>query len=180
MLTPLAQESFYSSKIDENVCKKAFSFITKHQEKFTQQSWQCRIRTSMGLTPSILNLPDFHELKLHAMSHVYNYMFQTKIYTDGYIKESWVNIYEKSFYQEFHNHIAPVNKYLSGVIYLTDENSNIEFNIGKTTIFTPEFSQIIIFPENVPHRVMENKNDKLRISLAFNFVCCEVWDIISL
>lgn len=180
MLNPISKETFYSSKIDENICNKAFSFITAHQEKFTEQSWKCKIRTSNNITHNIINMPDLHELKMHAISHVNNYMYLRESFTDGYIKESWVNIYEKDFYQEFHTHVAPINKYLSGVIYLTDENSNIEFNVEKRFSFKPEFSQIIIFPEYMQHRVVENKNDKLRISLAFNFVCSEIWDIVTL
>ena len=168
------------SKLDEDVCKKASNFITANQEKFTEKSWNCRIRTSSNLTQNILNITKLHDLKMHALSHVYNYMYLKNIFTDGFIKESWVNIYEKNFYQEFHTHTSPVHKFLSGVIYLTDENSNIEFNIQNRHKIKPEFSQILIFPEDLPHRVVENEKNTLRISLAFNFVCCESWDIISL
>ena len=180
MLNAIVQESFYSEKIEESVCKKAVEIITPHLEKFKEQPWDCKVRTSNTLTYNILNIPALHELKMHALSHVYNYMYQTKLFIDGYIKESWVNIYEKDFYQEFHTHTDPVNNYISAVIYLTDENSEIEFNIAKRTKTKPEFSEILIFPGHLPHRVIQNKNDKLRISLAFNFVCCEVWDIINL
>jgi len=180
LLTPIVQENFYCAKIEENVCKKALDFITPHQQKFEEQTWNCKIRTSNTLTHNILNLPDLHELKMHALSHVSNYMYQTKLFLDGYIRESWINIYEKDFYQEFHTHTGPIYKYISAVIYLTDDNSEIEFNLEKRTKIKPEFSQILIFPEHIPHRVIQNKNDKLRISLAFNFACCEVWDIINL
>lgn len=180
MLNSINKETFYTSKIDNDVCKKTFDLIINHQEKFTEQSWNCDVRTSNNITHNILNVPDFHDLKMHALTHVYNFMYLKKMFTDGYIKNSWVNIYEKNFYQEFHTHQSPIDKSFSGVIYLTEENSNIELNMNDRHKITPEFSQIIIFPDDLPHRVVKNQNEKLRISLAFNFVCCEVWDIVYL
>ena len=40
--------------------------------------------------------------------------------------------------------------------------------------FTPEFSEIILFEDDLPHRVVSNEED-LRISLAFNFAKCARW-----
>jgi hypothetical protein len=180
LLNSINKATFYTSKIDNDVCKKAFDLVTNHQEKFTEQPWSCDVRTSNNITNNILNVPDFHDLKMHALTHVYNYMYLKKMFTDGYIKNSWVNIYEKNSYQEFHIHTDPTHKYISAVIYLTEDNSEIEFDVRKRIKVKPEFSNIIIFPDDLEHRALENKNDKLRISLAFNFICCEVWDIVYL
>jgi|TARA_E500000318_G_scaffold64858_1_gene59899 hypothetical protein len=180
LLTPLIQENLYRSQIDKNICDKAHLFISKHQEKFTHQTWDCKIRTSYSLTNNILNIKDLHELKMHVLSHINNYLHLKKYFTDGYIHSSWVNIYEKDFYQEFHDHEDPILNTLSGVIYLTENNSNIEFNVKNTMQFSPKFSDIILFPDHTLHRVAPNKNNSLRISLAFNFAFCKQWEIISL
>ena len=84
------------------------------------------------------------------------------------IFNSWINIYEKGGYQEFHIH----NKCGSGVLYLSSNNSAIQFaifpeDISRTKI-EPEKCDLILFHGETFHRVLDSKEDN-RVSLAFNF-----------
>ena len=108
-------------------------------------------------------------------------MFQTKKFYDGYISNSWINIYEKNFYQEMHTHEDPINSYICGVVYLTQDNSEIHFADPLHTghvYHKPELGDIVIFEDNLHHRVVENNKDALRVSLAFNYVKKKAWEIV--
>ena len=172
MLYSIENKNIYHSKLDINIAKKASNIILDHQNKFNQNTWNCQVRTSKAIYDNILNLKELHELKINTISHIENYMHLNNNFIDGYIHESWINIYEKNFYQEFHTHENFVNKYYSGVIYLTNDNSEIEFDVSFRKTIKPEFSDILIFPDNYPHRVSPNLNENLRISLAFNYLLC--------
>ena len=103
-------------------------------------------------------------------------MDQNKQFFDGYIYNSWINVYKKKFYQELHVHTDPIHNFLSGVVYLTKNNSEVEFNLQNRITVKPEFGQILIFEDDIEHRVLPNKED-LRISLAFNFVKKSKWQL---
>ena len=86
-------------------------------------------------------------------------------------------VYEKNFFQEYHTHVDPISKFISGVIYLTEKNSSIEFSFSHhfdSFLFAPKFSDILLFEDSIPHRVINNKED-LRVSLAFNYRKCDKW-----
>ena len=172
MIKTVYQKSIYHSKVNLEVCKKARELILQKQESFTEKSWQCKIRTSKNVSFNILTSVELHELKMNIISHIENSMFLRGFYIRGFIEESWVNIYEKDFFQEFHDHTNPIFKYLSGVIYFSENNSGIVFDPHGQTII-PEFADIVIFPDDLLHRVIPNENEELRISLAFNFRLCK-------
>ena len=54
------------------------------------------------------------------------------------------------------------------------KNSNIIFDTHYAKSFSPEFSDIIIFEDDIYHRANANE-EELRISLAFNYVKCMPW-----
>ena len=60
------------------------------------------------------------------------------------------------------------------MVYLTEKNSNIIFDANHVKNFIPEFSDIIIFEDDMFHRVKSNE-EGLRISLAFNYRKCVPW-----
>ena len=179
MLKALKTENYYHSKINNDVCKSALHLIDENNKHFTQKSWNCKIRTSLNITNNILNLFKLNLLKTHTFSHIENYMHSTNNYFQGYIYESWVNVYEKDFFQEKHIHDGSVRKYISGVIYLTENNSELclypKSNPLEEIIIKPEFADIIIFQGDQEHRVIPNLNEELRISIAFNYLLCEKW-----
>lgn len=170
----ISQKTIYKNKVDESACKQAFEFILKHKDQFIDRTWDCDIKTSINLTNNILNVPDLRILKLNILSHLDNFMTQQNNFFDGYIDWSWVNIYEKKFYQEFHRHVDSINKKFSGIVYLTENNSKIQFDIEKAVLIEPKFCDILIFEDDLEHRVWPNE-ENLRISLAFNFVKKQVW-----
>jgi uncharacterized protein (TIGR02466 family) len=141
----------------------------------------------------ILNkLPD---LKKEILKNVY--LFTEKylkiIDTEFYFTTSWVNRHYPNDWAQDHMH---ENSLLSGVYYFkTEENSgNIVFLKGHNqeqvfpSALTPNYSEynytngtnitvcvesgkLLIFPSNLIHKVLENKSDKERYSLAFNLFC---------
>jgi hypothetical protein len=92
----------------------------------------------------------------------------------------WLNISPKYAYNILHLHSLNPNeqyktKKYSGIIYLkTPPNSgNIVFynpsNIGEGQAFSPSPNTVLVFKQDLPHRVDQNFSDEDRISLAFNF-----------
>ncbi len=180
MFKNIFETKVYYSKLDLDICNKAKLHIDNKQNEFHQKTWDCDIKTSLNYSPNILNSLELHELKMNILSHLEMYMYQNNKFIDGYIYDSWVNIYEKDFFQEFHVHTHDCYKSLSGIVYLTENNSEIIFNIDNPYNFIPKFADILIFPDDVPHRVRKNTNDNLRVSLAFNFKLCNLSKITSL
>ena len=84
-----------------------------------------------------------------------------------YIDESWINVLQENGYQEFHQHLGSSG---SGVLYLSNENSSIEFAVFPENTrkkITPEKGDLLLFDSTTFHRVIDSKKE--RISLAFNF-----------
>jgi hypothetical protein len=179
MLHNFKNKNYYLSNLDEEVCNQSLNFIEKIQHHFTQKTWECEIRTSFNKTYNILNCIELHGLKMNILSHIDNFMHSRQYVLDGYIEDSWVNIYEKNFYQEYHCHAHPTKKFICGVIYLTQNNSPIILSPNITAHddnkVIPKFGNIILFNDDVPHRVIPNNNEEIRISLAFNFVLKKEW-----
>ena len=177
MLKTFDSQTFYHAKLDENLCKKSFSYLENFFPKFVSKDWDCDIRTSRNITDNILNASKLHELKMNVVSHIENYFHSKGLFFEGYISDSWVNIYEENFFQEFHvhrdDHTCQIQT--SGVIYLTLNNSEIEFWKNNRVSIKPEFTDILIFPDDLPHRVKPNKNKDLRVSLAFNYTHIKPW-----
>ncbi len=170
----ISEVNIYKGKLDQDICMQSSNFVKSYINKFTKQKWDCDLKTSHNLTSNILNIVELRQLKFNILSHIDNYMFQTGNFFDGYIYNSWINIYEKNYYQEFHDHIHEIYKSISGVVYLTEKNSNIIFDSEHTKSFVPQFSDIIIFEDDMLHRVKSNE-EELRISLAFNYRKCMPW-----
>jgi len=177
VLKNLSEEQLYESFLDLDICQKAKDLVLKNKDLFTAQSYDCDIKTSLKFSPNILNCVEFHELKMNVLSHIEVCMHQKNLFMNGYIQDSWVNIYEKNFYQEFHVHNHPCYNSLSGVLYLSDKNSDIVFKYPNSVHFEPKFGNILLFPDNLPHRVRKNSEDDLRISIAFNFKFCTLHEI---
>ena len=179
VLSSFKSKIIYRSKIDEGICKEASEYAKTHKDKFLEKSWECKIKTSLSVTNNILNVVNLHRLKMNILSHIDNFMNQNNSFFDGYLKTSWINIYEKDFYQDYHIHNNTVDNFISGVVYLSENNSDIVLaskeDLVDTIKHTPSFRDIILFFGDTPHMVEPNTNDSLRISLAFNFKLVEKW-----
>lgn len=86
---------------------------------------------------------------------------------DRKIQRLWININGPGHYNEWHTHYhAKV-----GVIYLKVplDSGDIEFrSYDEIYRITPQAGQFLIFPGSLEHRVLENKSNEFRISLAIN------------
>ena len=81
------------------------------------------------------------------------------------IYDSWINILGEHGYQEPHLH----GDGGSGVLYLTENNSEIEFIIYPEDLrkaIIPKKGAVLLFDGTTYHRVVESKHE--RMSLAFN------------
>lgn len=163
----------YISNLNNKVCDNALSFTEKNLNLFTEKTnWSCKVKTTHKSFQNILIHKDLLDLKLEILKHCDLYMRETDNFFDGFIDQSWINFYEKGFYQEFHRHDNKIYQHISGVVYLSNQNSNIDFFIDDTFTHEPKKNEIIIFDNNIEHQVRPNQNEKPRISLAFNFRKC--------
>lgn len=180
MLISFKSKNMYQSLLDKEICNESLEYISKFKDRFNDKSWECKIRTSFNLTNNILNIPEFHKLKMNILSHIDSYMHQSSNFFNGYIKTSWINIYEKDFYQEYHIHNNLLENFISGVIYLSENNSDIilasDGKLNNIIKHKPSYGDILLFSGDTPHRVEPNMNDTLRISLAFNFKLVDIWN----
>ena len=177
MLHAYPNANYYKSTLNENVVKKSYDFLQTIIKDFNHKTWDCNIKTSYNITNNILNYPELHSLKMNVLGHIDNFMRLRNTLFYGYIDDSWVNVYEKDFYQEPHVHTSPVNRFISGVLYLTEVNSPIWFEplfipFNRFNI-VPDLGDILLFNDDLPHSVAKNEKDGLRVSLAFNFKLCE-------
>ena len=167
--------NIFKGQIRKEIIENSLATIHKMKDRMNEVSWNCDIRTSYNLTDNILNIQEFWPLKFSILESVHLYMLNNKKFFDGYIKKSWVNVYEKGFYQEFHNHKDEIVKYICGVVYFTPMSSPIEFGIEERVEHKPEVGDVLIFSDDTLHRVLPHKDSNLRISLAFNYQKSESW-----
>ena len=169
----------YKSQIKEEFYDIANKFVRFNKEVFKlHPKWFCLVKTSLQQLPNILIIPEFLDLKLELLRHCDLFMRKNDLeFSDGYIEECWINIYEKNYYQEFHDHARTNFKYFSGVLYLTDDNSKIQFFRDNSIFLKPKKGEIIIFDSSYEHRVLPQDSNSLRVSLAFNFKKCRDYSI---
>ena len=164
----------YINSISDKVIKDANSFLKKSTNFLEKKKdWACDIITTKDSHLNILNDIELQDLKSEILRHCDLYMRENNSFFDGFIDCSWFNLYKKGYYQEFHRHDHKIYQYISGVVYLTEDNSDIHFFINNTFEYTPKIGNIIIFDSHIEHSVVANKKDSLRISLAFNFRKCQ-------
>lgn len=171
----------YINNINEHIINETNNFLENKTNlseiSFEEnKNWQCNVVTTQKTHPNILNAEELINLRLEVLKHCDAYMRKNNDFYDGYIDESWFNKYHQGYYQEFHRHLHKVHKHFAGVMYFTENNSEIEFFIDKTFKYTPQKGDILIFDGDFEHRVLPNTNNNLRISLAFNFKKCFSYD----
>lgn len=165
----LKKESVHKTKINTHLFQTIYSFIDENKDNFLSRSWDCNIKTSLNLYPNILhNVGEFKYIRQAITNKIEDML----VYSTGnsqpfYIESSWLNVLNDHGYQEFHKH---TNCDGSGVLYLSDKSSDIEFSVfpeDLRTKITPQKGDLIIFNSSTFHRVLESHEE--RLSLAFNF-----------
>jgi uncharacterized protein (TIGR02466 family) len=96
------------------------------------------------------------------------------------IKESWINLYPKYAYQNYHLHSFSD---ISGSYYFAtnEEDGDLKFKAPSSAsryskfpvdpsevVYKPEVGKLILFPSYLEHAVLMNKTDHQRVSVAFN------------
>lgn len=91
----------------------------------------------------------------------------------------WFNVNSKDNYNEWHDHDQGDKDQLCGCLYLQvpDNSGNIEFRSKRPRTkpnadclsIKPEVGLLVLFPDDMFHRVEPNQSDEDRISMAFNF-----------
>ena len=165
--------------INKDIIDSSLKVIHSIKDSMTSKDWNCDLRTSSNLTFNILNVQALWPLKFKILEIIHSHMLNNNKFFDGMLSSSWVNIYEKGFYQEFHNHRDDVARCLSGVAYFTPLASPIVFGIEEPLEIKPEAGDVLVFEDDLLHRVLPNKSDDLRISLAFNYKKLMKWEGLS-
>jgi hypothetical protein len=165
----LKKVSVYKTKINSHLFETIFSYIEQNKKNFLARSWDCNIKTSYDVYKNILHdIEEFKYVRKSIYEQIENlYLSNYKKSIPFYIDESWINVLQENGYQEFHQHLGSTG---SGVLYLSNYNSAIEFaifpeNTRKKII--PEKGDLLLFDSSTFHRVVDS--EKERISLAFNF-----------
>jgi uncharacterized protein (TIGR02466 family) len=180
-LIPLFSKPIYMSKLHIN--KKEEQII---KEEINTLEFDPS-PSSMTINTDVLNLKKLTFLKNKIIKSVNNYTKNVLKYKNNFlITTSWVTCTKINESSEAHYHS---NSMLSGVFYIecdkksdqiSFENFNVstwmlepeEYNIYNSNIYYVNIKKnlLILFPSEVLHKIEKNKNEKERISLAFNLL----------
>jgi len=178
---------FYLKHLDIDT-KKIVSMIDEHFIKAGTNT-ECDVDDMLSISSSffVLNDKKFKNLKNEILKEINNFSQNTMFYKNKFkITTSWFTKTKKNQSSNYHNHN---NCMLSGILYLqTEQNSgDISFedfnncryklNITKYNLYscsehriTPSNGLMILFPSEVHHKVLKNKSNSIRYSLAFNAI----------
>tara|TARA_Y100001970_G_scaffold33492_1_gene41622 strand:- start:276 stop:977 length:702 start_codon:yes stop_codon:yes gene_type:complete len=201
---PLFHSPVIQTYLDENTdeLKDIKDFSASHESTNVQQDYDLR-DNDLNITPDgggkriLEKYPRIRDILLDKFDFVcQNHLgFKKKKYI---ITTSWITFTPEGGLSQTHNHR---NSFWSGVYYFQDEypegSSSIQFSNPVTPLsdycyssydiekfnhynceswgFLPEPKQLLLFPSYLMHRIMKNKCDKLRHSLAFNIVPVGRW-----
>lgn len=176
---------FYINTIKEIEFKLIYNEIKK--EEFIKIGVNEK-NTAASINCNILNKKYFKKIKEKIKDEFYKFKNNYLKYdnTDFKITTSWLTKSEKGEYSHLHKH---KNSIYSGILYLqVDDNSgDICFENQYTNTFyilpkedniynaneyliKPKNNMIIFFPSDIHHRILENKSNIIRYSIAFNLM----------
>ena len=173
----LKKVSVFKTRIEYTELLDAVNlFAEKNEENFKTKEWQKIYKTDYNCFNSteytkniIYDAPELFPLAKKLEDKVCELLKNThNKYVPFMIYFSWINIMKKYGYQEFHKHDQQGG---SGVLYLSDENSEIEFSVfpeNSRKRVKPKKGDLLLFEGTTFHRVLESQTEK-RVSLAFNF-----------
>jgi uncharacterized protein (TIGR02466 family) len=168
-------------KTTVNISETNFGFVNKSRETVMKNSYG----NNSSSDTFILNKPEMDGLREQVNSAL-QYYADSILGVDGVkleITQSWINYNDPE--TSHHTHTHP-NSIVSGVIYFSDEPSDIVFfrpspvtNLKPRIKTRTKFNELnfympvskctmILFPSTTSHGVNINKTNDTRISLAFN------------
>jgi uncharacterized protein (TIGR02466 family) len=176
---------FYINTIKEIDFKTIYNQIKK--EEFVKVGLQEK-DSYASTNRNVLNNKYLKKVKKKIEDEFYNFKNNYLKYnsTDFKITTSWLTKSEKGGSSHLHKH---KNSIYSGVLYLQvdDISGDICFENQYTNSFyiiptedniynsneyliKPTNNMIIFFPSDIHHRILENKSDNTRYSIAFNLM----------
>jgi uncharacterized protein (TIGR02466 family) len=147
--------------------------------------WDDTVQTNYSYTEQSSFLEKTPFFASVIAEEVINYLRESEVTFEVkrmHIKESWVNIYPKNAYQNYHLHAFSD---ISGCYYFqtNEKDGDIKFKcpsvvtryaklsaIPSVATHKPEVGKLLLFPSYLEHAVMANTTDHKRISVAFNVV----------
>lgn len=176
---------------EEVVSKEYNDFIVDNCYKIKKvatsggKGWFTNLYNTAGTHNTIYD-KNFNELNEKILYHIHEFAKVNGSKSNYKLDDGWINIYQKSDYQEFHYHTSSV---FSVVYYakipenggslvlnspkgpdmfpLKDVSTSNEFNHTWFKI-QPKERSLIIFRSFVEHMVEPGKNESERISIAYN------------
>ena len=183
---PIIQHIFstplYINNMNRKFSKKEISFMLNSKKDIIKN-------TSNSYTKDdyILKRPALKNIKSYIEKCCDDYLEKIMSPSDPVkleITQSWINYSNKNEYHQEHCHS---NSLVSGVLYINaqEKNDSIQFLNNPYSLLSPNVKnynawnckivnvavktvKIVMFPSSVTHRVLVNKEDYVRISLAFN------------
>lgn len=174
---PIFHTPIYISEFtgDHNLSKAISEEVNKNiADTPLNKPWPSNVEASFEFGKDSNFLSRCLFLRHYILEHV-------KIYMEGRnlrLLDSWVNVYGKDGYQEFHRHIglisgcyyhkAPAN--CGELILRSDSTGQKMFGLYNYEDFkiTPEDGMLVLFPSYLEHAVRSNSIEESRISIAFN------------
>lgn len=173
----------------KNIQKKLIKDCLKISKKIKKggNNWVSNKTYNTLGTYNIFSDVNFKDITTWVNQQVIEYAKQLKCNSNLKCVDSWINIYKKNDYQEFHIHPSHT---LSAVYYVKsnpNKSSKLIFrleeqrhsnelkpleinNLTSESAYYPAIpGMLIIFKSNMYHCVEKSNEEKDRISLAFNF-----------
>ena len=185
-ITPLYSKVFYTDTLI--IDDEYFNYVKQSVKNFEYKKTTNDIEKSSLINDDfeIFDKPQFQLLGDIILKTFISFTKEhLKISNDFKVSSSWLTKTEPNHYSHYHRHN---NCYYSGVFYIetnedggeimfdnmTDERfmlNKIEDNVYNTKNFTfkTKDKMIIFFPSDIHHKIAENKTNKDRYSIAFNF-----------
>ena len=168
---------------------KLLNSILKVREMDPKGIVKSNMNNSYHSKDNLQTLPEFREISEAILNKTKIIFEQEKIKTRFFLGNLWANINSKGGFNDLHTH---GNCFFSGVYYVkTPENcGELRFVDPRpqSILVTPnrieddnkdnwhrvsfkgEPGQIVIFPYYLPHQVLPNQNEDIRVSLSFNII----------
>lgn len=154
------------------------------------EDWACTLYTTIENDNELQMRPEFAELSQFIASELIEFAKETGIYlpdANVYIKNMWINIYEKNCSTDVHVHPnslfsgiyivkappgsakvvfdSPAAEKMISVPVVNDNEYNME-NVAHE----PEEGQLLVFNSNLRHRALLHTLDDERITISFTVV----------
>jgi len=174
-----------SENVIQSYKEKCDKLVEKHDEGWGYAwagfcgSWNSYFLTENILTESNL-FSDLTQPILDCVQEYINELGMSSKY-EITLDDSWLNATGKYGFQEYHRHVPST---ISGCVYFSspkefgkfyvknpfayDMHDELEF-FKERKFIDLDSGDILLFPSNLEHGVMQNPKDKNRYSLCFNF-----------